>query len=382
MKSYRFSRLASSYFFYFCVLGLIVPFLGVFLDGKGFTAIEIGEIIGVFLVAKVLAPSFWAAIADKTGQQINIIRLGGFLAWCCFCLLFIAEGYWQIFIVLVSFSLFWTAILPQLEVLTLNSVGHQAKIYARIRLWGSIGFICIALVTGELLDRYSSDAFVYLGTFVLFALFISALFNRQPRIKIKPHQHRDSILEKIFSRTFLIFFVSGLLLQVSFGPYYTFFVLYLQKLGYEGITIGSLIALGVVAEIIIFIYAGKIFTRFSVKNILVFSLLLTSVRWYITGEFADSLLMLMMAQTIHAASFGLFHSASLLFLHEHFESNQQNRGQAIYISGVYGLGGAFGAYLSGVLWSNTSTEQPVFLASAFAVLLGGLLLLMLPNQSK
>ena len=129
-----FTRLSSSYFFYFAILGLISPYLSVFLDGKGFTSLELGEIFAILTATKIIAPSLWAILADKTGQQLLIIRLGAVLALLSFMLLFWLDNYWAISLCLALFSLFWTAILPQLEVLTLNSVRRSSKIYARIRL--------------------------------------------------------------------------------------------------------------------------------------------------------------------------------------------------------------------------------------------------------
>ena len=127
-----FTRFAANYFFYFAILGLISPYLAVFLDGKGFNSVELGEIFAILTATKLIAPSLWAMLADKTGQQLTIIRLGALLALLSFMLLFWLNSYWSISLCLALFSLFWTAILPQLEVLTLNSVRHSSKIYARI----------------------------------------------------------------------------------------------------------------------------------------------------------------------------------------------------------------------------------------------------------
>ncbi len=149
-----FSRLSSSYFFYFAILGLVSPYLPVFLDGKGFSSLELGEIFAILTATKIVAPSLWAILADKTGQQLFIIRLGALLGLLSFMLLFWLDSYWPISFSLALFTLFWTAILPQLEVLTLNSVRRSSKIYARIRLWGSVGFIVLAVFAGQVMEYY------------------------------------------------------------------------------------------------------------------------------------------------------------------------------------------------------------------------------------
>jgi len=382
MKSALFFRSSFSYFWYFGLLGLIIPFLPLFLDGKGFTSIEIGEILAIVTATKIIGPTLWAVLADKTGKQLGVIRLGAFLACAFFTILFWLNNYWPIVFCLATFSLFWTAILPQLEVMTLNSIRRSAKIYARIRLWGSIGFIFFAVLTGEVIEQFTPNAFTYVGFIILLGLFLSTLLIKQSKIKKSQIIKTSSIGKKIINVSFVMFFIAGILLQLSFGPYYSFFALYLIDMQYPGFAVGILISLGVIAEITVFIYAGKIFKHFSVKSMLTFSLIITSLRWFLMGHYADIIVIMVLTQLLHAASFGLYHSASILFLQQHFDPSQQNRGQAIYIGGVYGIGGAVGAYLAGILWMNGSGSVQAFNMAMVAAFVGAMFTLFIKMKIK
>lgn len=375
MKSLLFVRSSFSYFWYFGLLGLIIPFLPLYLDGKGFSSSEIGEILALVMATKIVGPGLWALLADKTGKQLGIIRLGAFLACAFFTFLFWLNDYWPIVFCLSTFSLFWTAILPQLEVMTLNSIKQSPKIYARIRLWGSIGFIFFAVIAGEIIEQFSSEAFTFIGFFILFGLFISTLLINQSKIKQSQIVKVSSIKHKLLHINFGLFFISGILLQLSFGPYYSFFALYLRDLAYPAFAVGVLISLGVLAEITIFIYAGKIFKRFSIKSVLIFAFIITSFRWYLMGHLGDVMIVMILSQLIHAASFGLYHSASIQFIQEHFDPSQQNRGQAIYIGGVYGLGGALGAYVAGILWLDGVGATSAFDMALVAAFIGAIITL-------
>jgi len=352
MGSSLFHRLSFSYFTYFAILGLVTPFLTVFLDGRGYNSLAIGEILAIFTATKIIGPTFWALLADKSGKQLSIIQLGSGLALLSFTLLFWVRGYWPVTFVLAIFSLFWTAILPQLEVMTMTSIRRNAKIYARIRLWGSVGFMVLVIVSGEIISYYDSEAFTYIGWFILLALFLSSLLLKQPRVQRTKQQENSSIFTKLIDKNFVAFFIAGLLLQISFGPYYSFFALYLRDLSYSDSAVGLFISISVIAEIGVFFVAGKLYQLFGARLLISFSLIATSIRWYLMGHFADSLIILLFAQLIHALSFGLYHSASIQLLQKHFQVNQQNRGQAIYIAGVYGVGGAIGVYLAGVVWQD------------------------------
>ena len=380
MASKQFMRLSTNYFWYFGLLGLIVPFLAVFLDARGFTSLEIGEILAVITATKIVAPSLWAQLADKSGQQLTIVKVGALLSLFCFSLIIWTFSYWPLMFSLAMFSLFITSILPQIEVMTLNSIRKSAIIYARIRLWGSIGFVIVAMLSGELIERYSAEAFSYIGIVILAGLFISTLFNKQPRIAKKTSIDNVSIKVKVFNRNFLLFFFAGLMLQMSFGPYYVFFALYLKDLAYSGFLIGIFIAIGVVAEIGVFVFAAIFFKSFSLKTLISMSILLTAFRWFIVGHFANSDMALAFSQLSHALSFGLYHSASISFIQQHFNANQQSRGQAIYIGGVYGVGGAIGAYVAGLLWQEGVGAVITFDFAAITALIGGVLALFLRNK--
>lgn len=387
-----FTRLSSSYFFYFAILGLISPYLSVFLDSKGFTSLELGEIFAILTATKIIAPSLWAILADKTGQQLRIIRLGAVLALLNFMLLFWLDSYWSISLCLALFSLFWTAILPQLEVLTLNSVRRSNKIYARIRLWGSLGFIVLAIFAGQVMAFYDqknlsgvtntpfTNAFVLMGGGVLFLLLLSTLSLKPRHVIATTTTQVSSIKDKLLEFRFLIFFISGILLQISFGPYYGFFALFLRDLEYPGFAVGLLISLGVVAEIVVFIFASHFFKHFSLKSLLIFSLAITAVRWLVVGMYGDSVWLLALTQLIHAASFALFHSASMVFISNHFSTCQQSRGQAIYLGGVYGVGGAIGAYLAGALWLDGVGATSAFVTASVTALLAAVLMSFLPKE--
>jgi PPP family 3-phenylpropionic acid transporter len=258
-------------------MGLIAPYLAVYLDGKGFSSLHIGEIIAIVTASKIIGPSLWATLADKTGKHVYFIKIGSVLAIFSFITVFWLDSYWELTFALTLFSLFWTAILPQIEVLTLHSVRLKAHIYGRIRVWGSIGFIIFSMLAGYGIDEFGSEAFPYLVLIALLGLLFSHSLLQQPRVpgQIKNNGAKVSsagrelslskpiesnatvIFSKILSPAFIIFFIAGLLLQISFGAYYNFFVLLLLDHNYSGLFIGVLLGIAVLAEIFIFFFQGS-----------------------------------------------------------------------------------------------------------------------------
>jgi len=373
-----FVRLSSSYFFYFALLGLISPYLAIFLDGQGFSSRQVGEILAIMTATKIVAPSLWATFADKSARPLFIIRLGALLALVSFTLLYWFSHYWPITFCLALFTLFWTAILPQLEVHTLNSTKQSSKIYARVRLWGSLGFIVLAILAGEAISRLGYQVFTSLGVIILVGLFISTLLltpKKGGTLNKSKEKASEPIVNKLIDGRFVSFFIAGLLLQISFAPYYGFFALFLRDFHYSGVAVGLFISLGAVAEIVAFIYMGSLFKHFSLNSLLVFSIAITALRWFLMPLVADSVLLLAINQLSHAASFAIYHSASMKFISSHFTKSQQSRGQGVYLGGVYGVGGAIGAYITGLLWLGGEGATNAFIMAGISALLGATIMI-------
>ena len=122
-----------------------------------------------------------------------------------------------------------------------------------------------------------------------------------------------------------------------------------------------------VAEVILFLVMPRLLQRFSLRQVLAASFLLASLRWLLLGNLADSLALLVFAQTLHAATFGSFHAAAIHFVQRSFGPRQQGQGQALYAA-LAGTGGALGALYSGYSWNSLGPAWTFAIASLAALL--------------
>lgn len=364
-------RLSGFYFFYFATLGVIVPFWSLYLQWEGFTASEIGELTAILLASRIIAPNVWGWIADHYGQRLRIVRLTSLGAVMAFAGVFFNQSFVWMALVLMSFSFFWNASLPQFEVTTLQHLGKHSDHYSKIRLWGSVGFIVIVLGLGELLEYFDPGI-------VPIAVFISVVGIWLVSLSVPDSASRHMSLNQVRLKSLLkrpeviAFLALCFLLQASHGPYYTFYTIYLEDYGYGRSLIGQLWALGVMAEIGIFLCMHHWLPRLGLRLVLLISLLLTALRWVLIAVFPENLPMLIAAQTLHAASYGTYHAAAIAWVHRHFVGHNQGRGQALYSSVSFGAGGAAGSLLSGYSWVIPG-PQITYLAAAGVALLGFLI---------
>ena len=120
-------RLSGFYFFYFASLGVLVPYWGLYLKSLGFNSFTIGALVAILPATKLVAPYIWGWLADHTRRSMFIIRVASILAVLSFSLVFVSQQLWWLIVVMLSFSFFWNAILPQYEAMTLNHLGDDSR---------------------------------------------------------------------------------------------------------------------------------------------------------------------------------------------------------------------------------------------------------------
>lgn len=361
-------RLSGFYFFYFATIGALIPYWGLYLKSIDFTPLQIGELMSLLLLSRIVAPNIWSWVADHRGQRLAIVRLAALLAVVSFGGVFLGTAFVWLALVMVVFAFFWDACLPQLEATTLDHLEGRPGAYARIRLWGSVGFIVAVVSLGKALDHIQiwwllpSLSFLLLGVW-LFTLTI-------PESQIRPAvPSSGERFYKVFLRPEVAAFLAAcFLMQASHGPYYTFYSIYLAEFSYTKGVIGALWALGVVCEIGIFLIMYRVQRQTGLRQVLMVSFGVAAVRWILIGNFPDYPLILVLAQTLHAVTFGAYHAVAIELVHRFFTGRHQCRGQAIYGSVSFGLGGAIGSFYSGLTWGSLGPTATFGIAALCAAL--------------
>ena len=360
------TRLSSFYFFYFASIGAFMPYWGPYLSELGFSGAQIGELMAIILATKIVAPNVWGWLADRTGVRMPIIRWGAFAALVTFGGVLLYSGYWWLAVVMATFSFFWNAILPQFEATTLRALGRDSHRYALVRLWGSVGFIVAVAGLGWLLDVIALGWLPWIVLGLLAALYLITLRVREPP---DGHPHGDgltSLLAALRRPEVIALFAACFFMQASHGPYYAFFTMYVEAQGFSRAVAGQLWALGVAAEVVLFLAMPRLILRFGAWPLVTLALLLTTLRWWLLATIPESLTALVFIQLLHAASYGVYHAAAISLIHLYFPGRLQGRGQALYSSLSFGVGGAIGALASGYLWDGVSPASVYVLAAVLA----------------
>lgn len=363
-----YARLSAFYGLYFATLGLLLPFWSVYLDTVGYSASRIGVLLGAMLGMKIIAPYVWGALADHLGRRIGVIRLATLAGGLCFFVVPLADGFWLLLAVIIVFAFFWNACIPQFEVITFNYLAEQSDRYGRIRVWGSVGFIIAALGLGALVERLGVWLLPYAVGMTMVVLTLVATSVREPPAA-GASEDSGPIGATLRQPVVYGLLAACALMQFSHGPYYGFYSLYVESYGYGESLIGGLWALGVAAEVFAFLLVPAGLRRFGPRPLLMLAMGVAALRWTLLALVPDSLPMLLFIQTLHMASFGVYHAVGVYLIHHLFRGRQQGRGQALYSAVSFGAGGALGSLVGGLVWDHAPREA-LFLVSAAGALAG------------
>jgi PPP family 3-phenylpropionic acid transporter len=350
------------YFFYYAALGAYTPYIGRWVDSLGHSGYVVGAMLGIWYGTRIVGPPLWNAWLQKRAQPGIWFVAGSVATLICFAGFTLTRSAFALLAVMTCFGLFYNAVMPQFEAMTLTALGTRSADYGRTRVWGSVGFLVVASSYGWLLDRIGNAAFPWMVLPLFVAMAVAAWPHRNDR---RP-DHFDTLddAEHLWKRPGVRrFLLVALLMQMSFGAFYVFYTLYMQASGHSGSTIGVLWGTGVLIEIIMFWHAPKLIERFGSQSLLAFCLGITVLRWVVTALFAVNLPIMFAAQVLHAFSFAVFFACCMREISRFFPGRRAASGQSLFYGFSSGIGGVIGAGLAAVMWERGG-GRATFLAGA------------------
>lgn len=371
-------RLAFFYAAIFASIGVFLPYWPLWLEYRGFSASEIGLIIGASFWPRIVTSLLIPHLADRLGKRraamiwLTALTLVGLVGFA------LVSDFWLFMLFSLLTGATWASILPLGEAISLNQTTRFELNYGRVRLWGSVTFILVSIGAGYALERFGAGIIFSLILCLTFLVLLSCY--TMPKVDQAPASTDGLHLSLLFQRRelWLLVIASGLI-QVSHAVFYSFGTIHWQAAGHSETTIGWLWAEGVIAEVLLFIWGSKLLGRISNRRLIIIAGTLAVVRWTLNG-FSASLPLLIIAQALHAASFALTFLATLHYLRDTTPPALQASAQGFY--SAIGLAPLFGIAtpLSG--WLYDSVQGQAFFAMAITAAAGTLLALTLPPPRK
>ena len=331
--------LATFYFFYFSIIGVYIIFMPKVLAMAGYGASDIGIIFAAGPLVRFLVPFTFIKGLKLTVGIFKLALLIMFLSSVSFY--FSLDSFYKLLFSNIGLGIGLSLVLPYVELISLKYLGKEK--YGKIRLFGSVGFILVALV----LVKFLTSGEVAL-TYLLVLTFLTAFFAYI--IASNAHEILDntqSVTNDIDLLKDWRLWAGLTLMQVGFGSFYNFFTIYETDYGISLDMTIYLWTFGVVVEIFMLFFQGK-FLKNNLLFILQITTFVTAVRWFLLFLFPQNIIILFFSQSLHALSFALFHSAAISYLYHLYK--HKSLAQQFFSGITYGAGAFMGALIAGYVY--------------------------------
>jgi PPP family 3-phenylpropionic acid transporter len=354
------ARHALLYATQFFAFGVILPFLPAVLAARGLDPAEIAVVLAVGSAVRLVAGPLGGRLADVLAAPRAVLALAAAVSTLAASGFLVAAGFGAMLVVHAALSIGMAPIVPLSDAATIASARDGRFDYGRVRSAGSIAFILAALFAGQAVAAFGADAAVVLVVAGCAATAGAALLLPQaaPRAAGGPRgfaAFRAPLRIPAFRRLLLV----SALIQGSHAFYYAFGTLHWQAQGLGAGLIGALWAVGVVAEIALFLWGRDVVARLGPLGLSLIAAGAGVVRWGATALTADPVLLVPL-QILHAATFGAQHLATMQVLARVVPPAQAGTAQALHASLGAGLamgvltlasGPLFGAFGGGGYWA-------------------------------
>lgn len=366
MHTLPYWRLSGYYFFYFAFIGAFSPYFGLYLQSLNFSAWDIGLLMSQMQLMRLFGPNLWGWLVDRHGRRMAIIRLAGAIALGGFTCFFWLDRLPGMLLAMAVLAFFWSAALPLVEMLTFDHLREERGRYSRIRVWGSVGFVVAVMATGALLDMVPPAGVLWACWATLAGILVCALVLPEARSS-RSADGGQAIGDILRQPKVIALMAACFAMSAAHGAYYVFYSIHLAGHGYSKTAVGVLWSLGVVAEIVVFMFMARLSRRFSLRAILVACFGAAVLRFLLVGWGVESAAVMSFAQLLHGLTFGAYHASAIAAVNRWFPGRAQGRGQALYSSLSFGAGGLLGALISGRMWDALGAGWTFALSSAFAL---------------
>ncbi len=338
-----------SYFFFYCGVGIIVPYLSPLLVTLGYSRQQIGLIQAASSAFMMVMPALVGRLSDRFWTADGVLRgctvLGFaaalFLWWQAQAVAWIFTG------ALLLVALCRAPMISLQDTLAMQVAQGQANAYARLRMIGSIGFMLTATVAGIAFQGALVERYFPALVLVLAGMGVSTTFL--------PSHHRTTVVQhhasgfwRSLSPHWWLWLGAMVLHWMSFGPYHYGLTLFMQEIHVPEHLTGVLWSFAVLCEVLSFYAARWVFKRWAFQNVLFFALGVTFLRWLLLGLFPTQS-MLWITQPLHGPGFALFYAACMQGV-QHFSAGHHSASyQGLLSTGVSGFGSAAGIALAGWL---------------------------------
>ncbi|WP_213424102.1 MFS transporter [Bhargavaea massiliensis] len=347
--------LSLNFFAFFFTWGVFLPYwTGWLVSAKGLTVFQAGAVMGTGMFIRAFSTLFLFPAAARRFPIAGVMKAGVVLSFIIALLYIPAGSYTAILVVTAALNVVYPNLLPAMETSASILIQKDRINYSRSRAYGSAGYMVAVLIIGAVTALFGNEAILW----TMFAGLLLMLGTQYTAVPVslghgepgKPPQKRSGAFrELVRNRGFLIVLTVSVLLQGAHASYYNYGFVYLEDLGVASFTIGLVLNVAILFEILFFGIADRLFGNTPASRMFLLAAAGSTLRWVLIF-LMPTVWMFTLTQVLHAASFGIAHVAFIRYISEKLPTRLIAPAQALYAAFAMSLSTAFLTLLGGALY--------------------------------
>ncbi len=363
------------FFFQYLVMGVIGPYLAVFLYEKGYSGAQIGLLLGAMPITILIFQPMWSYLSDVFNTRKRLLLFGSIGAGLAALGLGYAPSFWVAFICAVLLAAMQAPLMPISNALVLDYLEETQKPddYSLIRLWGSLAFAVSSMLIGGL---FIDQLLVYFAWLVAVMYFLQAGLSLSLSEWGLEYSHSDFKRLDFLTKnpSFAVFLLGSVFIGATINVVLNYQTLFLQFIGASSWMVGSTIALQALIEMPMMAAVPFLLKHFSMRRIIFVGAMVLPIRWFLY-IFIENPNWVLPTQILHSVAVVGFMVIGVSFIDKHISPKWRATGQGLYNAATSGIGAAIGAGLAGVIFDRFDIRAVWLLNLIFGLIGLGLLLI-------
>jgi PPP family 3-phenylpropionic acid transporter len=227
---------------------------------------------------------------------------------------------------------------------------HRKDGFGALRLWGSLSFVIVSLITGALIIEQSIEAIVWIYSAIMFLLALLSLTLPDAPVSQKVGWRDGALLLK--REPILAAFLFGSLFTgMTLGIVNQYLVVYLGDINATGWIIGLALAISALPEVPLMAAVPQMMARWGLAAVLTVGLAVLPVRWLLYTVITNPILVLP-TQILHGIGMTALLVVGVIFVDRLLTRNWRATGQALYAAALFGIGPGIGLFSAGLLYER------------------------------
>lgn len=342
---------------YYVTMSLFSPYISSYYASRGMSESQIGVLSAIIPLSSLLIQPLWARISDRTGERRKVLLL-----LCVGCtisvLLFLkANVFFEFVGVVFLYAVFYSALLPLSDALTLKAAQREKIDFSRIRMSGTLCYAVVVVIAGFYLKKHLKVMFIMDSVaYLIFMLCCSTLkdvdVEKNTRLTEKKEDRREPLFR---SKLIVVVLICAFALQLSLNYHGTFLGVYLLELGYSQTMMGIMSCISALSEVPALVVMKKLYKRFSPEKLLVMAVSLGALRLVMASS--GWIVLVLAEQLLQGFSFMVCYLTCVTYINEQVRKDRISQGQSMLALAKDGLGAICGTLVGGIIAQQVGIQR-------------------------